>query len=48
MVKRSSRLKKFENEYRRRDKPDILENMKLQDELYLEDPETWRMSDPLS
>jgi hypothetical protein len=36
MVKNGSRLKKFEDNYARKDKPDILHNLQLLDQLYKE------------
>jgi hypothetical protein len=36
MVKNTSRLKEFENNYMRRDKPDLLRNLQLLDQLYKE------------
>jgi len=36
MVKNTSRLREFENNYMRRDKPDLLRNLQLLDQLYKE------------
>ena len=36
MVKNNPRLKEFEDNYKRRDKPDILNNLQLLDSLYKE------------
>jgi hypothetical protein len=36
MVKNTSRLKEFEDYYMRRDKPDLLRNLQLLDQLYKE------------
>jgi len=36
MVKNTSRLREFEDNYMRRDKPDLLRNLQLLDQLYKE------------
>jgi len=36
MVKNSSKLSTFEDDYKRRDKPDLLRNLQLVDQLYKE------------
>lgn len=36
MIKNTSRLKEFEDYYMRRDKPDLLRNLQLLDQLYKE------------
>lgn len=50
MVKNSSRLKRFEDNYARKNKPDILQNLKLLDQLHKEAQalSSFPLQDPLS
>ena len=50
MIKNSSRLKEFEDKYTRRNKPDLLRNLRLLDSLYKEARalSVFPLRDPLS
>lgn len=50
MVKNSSRLREFEDNYTRRNKPDLLRNLHLLDQLYKEAKalSVFPLQDPLS
>ena len=50
MVKNTSRLREFEDKYMRRDKPDLLRNFQLLDQLYKEAKalSVFPLQDPLS
>lgn len=50
MVNKSPRLRKFEDDYKRGDKPDVWRNLILQDELYKEAIalSVFPLKDPLS
>jgi hypothetical protein len=50
MVKNSSRLREFKDNYTRRDKPDLLRNLQLLDQLYKEAKalSVFPLQDPLS
>ena len=50
MIKNSSRLKEFEDNYTRRNKPDLLRNLRLLDSLYKEARalSVFPLQDPLS
>jgi len=50
MIKNSSRLKEFEDKYTRRNKPDLLRNLRLLDSLYKEARalSVFPLQDPLS
>jgi len=50
MIKNTSRLKEFEKNYARRQKPDLVQNLKILDQLYTEAKalSVFPLKDPLS